>query len=105
MSSFNQASIHNENLTFQITTPKMKEKLHRVVTISKDILEEQGKDEYVIGTAKPLAEDDLKYEVRDTENSMVMSWLLHSMQQSVKPICSHLLPKTFEKQCQKPTPR
>ena len=35
---------------------------------------------YVMGTAKPPARDDLKYEVWDAKNSMVMSWLLHSMQ-------------------------
>ncbi|RVX07841.1 hypothetical protein CK203_021994 [Vitis vinifera] len=35
---------------------------------------------YVMGTAKPPAGDDLKYEVWDAKNSMVMSWLLHSMQ-------------------------
>ena len=33
-----------------------------------------------MGTAKPPARDDLKYEVWDAKNSMVMSWLLHSMQ-------------------------
>ena len=33
-----------------------------------------------MGTAKSLAEDDPEYEVWDAENSMVISWLLHSMQ-------------------------
>ena len=51
---------------------------------------------YVTGTAKPLAEDDLKYEVWDAENSMVMSWLPYSMQPEInKTYCSYLLLKTL----------
>ncbi|KAL6327137.1 hypothetical protein AAG906_014955 [Vitis piasezkii] len=61
----NTLSINNENPTLQIATSN------------------KGKVKYVMGTAKPPAEDGLEYEVWDAEDSMVMSWLPHSMQPEI----------------------
>ena len=46
-------------------------------------LRSKGKFKYIIRTARPLLESDPKYEIWEVENSMVMSWLLHSMQPAI----------------------
>ncbi|RVW20593.1 hypothetical protein CK203_115255 [Vitis vinifera] len=80
----NTLSINNENPTLQIATSKLKGRnfmeRSRSVKIS---LKSKGKVKYVMGTAKPPAEDGLEYEVWDAEDSMVMSWLPHSMQPEI----------------------
>ena len=39
--------------------------------------------DYLIGAKKKTNEDDPTFQTWDTENSMVMSWLIHSMDDDI----------------------
>ena len=80
MSSFNQASIHNQSLILLITTSNMNGIKSQSTKIS---LKSKGKMKYVNETAKSLAGYDLKYEVSDAENSFLMPWSLHQCNQKL----------------------
>lgn len=55
-----------------------------MVSISQDFLVKlKEKMKHITGSEKPPAEDDLKYKSWEAENSIVMSWLLHSMQPEI----------------------
>ena len=47
-------------------------------------LRSRGKFKYIIGTARPQLESDPKYEIWEAQNSMIMSWLLNSMQPEIR---------------------
>ena len=47
-------------------------------------LRSRGKFKYIIGTARPQLEIDPKYEIWEAQNSMIMSWLLNSMQPEIR---------------------
>ena len=77
--------VHIENPTLQLTTSKLDGKNFMEWSQSvKNSLKSKGKFKYVSGAAQPPDEKDPKYESWDTENYMVMSWLLHSMEPRIR---------------------
>ena len=78
---------HNDSLTLQITTQKLNgQKFLQWSQSAKLFIESKERMGYIIGVKLEPNPNDPWYELRDEENFMVMSWLLHSMQPKISQI-------------------
>ena len=72
---------HNDSLTLQITTQKLNgQNFLQWSQSAKLFIKSEGKMGYIMGAKSEPNSNDPRYELWDEENSMVMSWLLYSMQ-------------------------
>ena len=58
--------------------------LHRMVWINQNLPQKQRYMQFMPGTSSPPTVNDPKFAAWDVHNSIVMSWLLHSMQPEIK---------------------
>ncbi|KAL5580296.1 hypothetical protein UlMin_012738 [Ulmus minor] len=84
----NTLNFSNENPNSQITTCKLNgQNFLQWSQSAKLFLKSKRKMGYVLGRTSSPKEDDPMFETWEAENSMVMSWLLHSMQPEIsKPL-------------------
>ena len=90
-----KTATHFDNLTLQITTEKLNG--HNCLEwsqLAKLFLKSRGKMGYLCGTIEVPKLSDPSFESWDAENSIIMSWLLNSMQLEIgKPFLSLSLAK------------
>ena len=80
----NKSNNHIDNPTLQITTEKLNGNFFLEWSLSaKLFLRSKKKMGYILGTVKIPKNSDPLYESWDSENSMIMSWLLNSMQSEI----------------------
>ena len=75
----------SSNTTLQITAHKLNGKnFLRWSRSVQMVIRGKGRMGYLNGTVKKPAEDDPTFPMWDTQNSMVMAWLIHSMEEKIR---------------------
>ena len=102
-----KTTTHFDNPTLQTTTEKVNGHNYlEQFQSAKIFLKSRGKMGFSCGTIKEPKQSDSSFESWDAENSMIMSWLLNSMQSEIgKHFCLCLRLRRFGMLCYKHTRR